>query len=240
MTISSTTIGVLGLSRVGKSSLLTNAFELDSTVFSPGYGDEARTKDIRVHRVTGALLVDFPGANEGEPVVAATNAYATDLLDIVIFVLDYGTVHTDGARWQLGDLARNFLRSGTAPCVILLNAVDKVVCGEWLDAPELAMRDMDIRKDIVVGRLAAELGSSSITTTIGTRVANAQGAEQIHHHRAKRPLKDLVHVSCLDLNENTTSGEVQQFFGNLWVSGQVWSVNNVRTWLRLHCSGITL
>ncbi|CEH14826.1 P-loop containing nucleoside triphosphate hydrolase [Ceraceosorus bombacis] len=148
-------LGTLGLTRIGKSYLLTCVFGFPYNNFHAGAHDAHRTTGLRVARTAGnVVVIDLPGWDEGMEELRNASAYAVGLLDISIVVLDYAAVESDKTISLIAYICERLLASNRArPVHILLNRVDLVV-GRIGGDIEQEIRE---RKALVVRRIDGHL-----------------------------------------------------------------------------------
>lgn len=229
-------VGTVGPVRIGKSRCLTRLFGLAQAIFAHGGGNASRTMEIRVHKVASALVVDCPGLDEMDAQLRQATSMATELLDVIIVVVNYSMVDATGTGTQLQLLARLLLERNGQPVCILLNRVDEAISKNTSDRPDYWLEDARQRKALFISHLRNHLGGqthldSHIATTHPTQ-PNLQFVR-----RARLPLDEIVHPSCLididDVEEITPFK--RDILRHLQRQGMLWDETNVKEWAGRVC-----
>eukprot|EP01114_Cavostelium_apophysatum_P012844 TRINITY_DN2973_c0_g1_i2.p1 TRINITY_DN2973_c0_g1~~TRINITY_DN2973_c0_g1_i2.p1 ORF type:complete len:1229 (-),score=174.40 TRINITY_DN2973_c0_g1_i2:86-3772(-) len=113
------TVGVMGCSNAGKSSLIKNFFEIHTVVGSDWMG---RTVIPRIYQVPFAkklLIADYPGMDDGEEDISKLSEFTFDLSSLAIFVVRFDQVRTGTCNeWLRKITARG------APFLVCLSHAD--------------------------------------------------------------------------------------------------------------------
>lgn len=252
-------IGVIGGTRQGKSTLLTQVFDLGHSIFTPGGEDSNRTRSLRAHYShvvssdTYRYLIDLPGANEGRSDLRGMAALAMDLLHINLLVLNYSTSADETAKKVVEKFAEDIDRASVvAPFIILLNRFDET-CPTWSTKkiPDLeqakarALADMRERQSRIVGYMRDILKKDHVVTLVPTEVSslpptNTQNTNPHLIRTASIPISDCVQVSTLvDRSDEDYTPSARRIIDSInsdhSSESKIWTADDVRRWLRRVC-----
>ena len=237
-------IGLEGPTAAGKSSLLTTLTASPPEIFRAGAGTSNRTMDLQSYSPSGLNTVfnDVPGCDDEEPHIREMARLFRDIMSIIIFVVPYHNVRSQGTTAIFKEIAQ-FIRQRERPRPfrILLTQVDNM---DFDEEQTDEFRDHLVELKAVAVAKIMKLGKFPANYTIRTRQA-VRGGIKLGNER----IEDVVYpfstfaqmsktkrkaLSDCDASAKPKIQDTDKFstLYQLAESDVMWDIESLRGWLR--------